>query len=358
MAGVNITDVAYAFKQLAPPSESARAQAIWDLDGSTYPGGIAEYHRATKNVHAVGCYFVKDIVIGERGVLQKNGEFVLDPPVVVEYVKGFINEGRFDDVNSRNVVNCRERAVIAFDHGYACYGHFIVDMLPRLMIGRVTIGGDEFSSLSIVVPDGAPEWLYRMIEHVFPKNSIIRFDQKACRLNINDAVIPTFCHDNYYFHGVSSELFYAIRRAILHDDVHAKSGRPLFLSRSTATQSRVMVNREEIEGIAEEIGFEVVDPASHAWEKQVLKYFHAPLIAGEYGSALHNSIFSRYGVGVLAINPTQYLQSRLGALNGARTAYIYADKAWNDPAWRHLFHIDPDQFRRMASAALACAAPA
>jgi capsular polysaccharide biosynthesis protein len=68
-------------------------------------------------------------------------------------------------------------------------------------------------------------------------------------------------------------------------------------------------------------------------------------MVGEYGSALHNSIFMPRRSGVIALNPLQYLQSWLGALNEENTMYLYPEGADGLTEFVE-FVIDEDRFAR------------
>jgi len=233
--------------------------------------------------------------------------------------------------------------VLVFDRGYTTYGHFLVDILPRLLIAEQTLG-PAFAACSIFVPADVPAWAERALSVVgFDAKRFYRFDWHTNSLTVRIAIVPTLAHAYYSFHPCAAEIFREIRRRAAPEI--ERGSRRLFLSRGGHSSNRRLLNRARVEEIARQAGLEVVAPETLSFHEQIALYGRSSLMVGEYGSALHNSIFMPRGSGVIALNPLQYLQSWLGALNEENTMYLYPEGADGLTEFVE-FVIDEDRFAR------------
>ena len=81
----------------------------------------------------------------------------------------------------------------------------------------------------------------------------------------------------------------------------AKPGnRRLYISRQSAA-SRRMVNEDELRPVLKNYGFEIIDPGSMKFEKQVEVFSEAAVIAGPHGAGFTNMLWSACGTRVFEI---------------------------------------------------------
>ncbi|HEX2943117.1 MAG TPA: glycosyltransferase family 61 protein, partial [Rhodopila sp.] len=96
--------------------------------------------------------------------------------------------------------------------------------------------------------------------------------------------------------------------------------RRMYVSRSRVEEDksaplnrRTLLNRDRIETLARQAGFEIVHPEQHPLIEQFAMFRDAEAIIGEYGSALHTCIFSEQAPIICALQgagPTStFLQS-------------------------------------------------
>ena len=134
----------------------------------------------------------------------------------------------------------------------------------------------------------------------------------------------------------------------------------IFVSRGgvrTAQSFRELANEAEIEGIAREAGLTVLRPETLSWEQQARLFSKARLVAGEFGSGLHNALLSPQGCQVVSLNWLVEVQSRIGNFRRHDVGYIlpsdgearlYSIEARaNQP-----FTIDADVFREKLTIAV------
>ena len=102
-------------------------------------------------------------------------------------------------------------------------------------------------------------------------------------------------------------------------------GGALYLSR--AGGKRNLVNREAMERIAAEHGLAVILPETLSLTDQIALFASAEMIAGEYGSALHNTIFAGAGAAVCALRGTarhpSLVQSGLATAMDQDVGYVF-----------------------------------
>jgi capsular polysaccharide biosynthesis protein len=108
------------------------------------------------------------------------------------------------------------------------------------------------------------------------------------------------------------------------------SYRRIFVSRARTSQSRSLQNRARVEQIATEAGLELVYPESMALPEQMRLFAEARVIFGEYGSALHNSLFSLPGTTICALRGALehpgFIQSGFGQALGHPTGYVFGEQ--------------------------------
>ncbi len=183
--------------------------------------------------------------------------------------------------------------------GMKVYGHWIVDVLPRLY--RILSSGlavDHYAVGMLAQP-----WQIDMLEALgLDLAKVFFWDSREYALDAGRLMIPTFFR-------ISSELredFRDVHAFLLEKHAASESRNPavekLFVSRADLVESgRQLVNRQELEAIFAAEGFEIIRPAQLPFVEQIRLFARAAIVVGECGSGLHNTVFCRSGtrVGVI-----------------------------------------------------------
>jgi hypothetical protein len=283
------------------------------------------WHQQTADVHALGCYLVDNLRVVANGFLFMNNAPVYQADVVVPYIKEMIPKMDDPTLLLPDLLIDEPTAVI-FDRGYKTYGHVLLDTLLRLLVLEMTLG-PEAAACRILLPSDIPSWAVEMMKTAFPGLTprFIFVDLKRSNARIARAVIPTHAHNHYRFHPLARSLFLELAARCRGPVPDGSNGR-LWLSRlGLARNHRTLEGAAEAEEFARLRGMCVIHPETMSWVEQVRLFASACLIAGEYGSALHNAAFAQHGVTTLSLGRLQFLQSFLGALNGQRLAYFMPD---------------------------------
>jgi capsular polysaccharide biosynthesis protein len=232
--------------------------------------------------------------------------------------------------------------------GYRIYGHWLVDLLPKLYL--LAASGLDVARCKFLMPADLPRFGRALLNAVgIDDSQLVHYDPSHDELLVEQLLVPTITHNSVRF----SELYEKAVRFLVDRIRHGIGPlnpveRPtrLFVSRGTSKQ-RLCVNREQIESMAGAAGFTILRPELLPFAEQVQQFAAARCILGEYGSGLHGSIFSRPGTVVCGLkeashNRLSFLQSGIGEALGQPTGYVYGEPITGGAAGS--FSISPDAF--------------
>lgn len=245
-----------------------------------------------------------------------------------------------------------DRAFVISHFNYV-WGHWLTEMYPKLFLIRALNAAGITAPL--VLPSTAPGYVTRIVRALLPGQEIVTYDHRDEAVEIGTALLPHMLHKDYHFHDF---LRWELEREVLAWP-GAGAIDKIFVSRGgvrTAQSFREMENEAQIEAIAQELGLTLLRPETIPWEQQARIFSRARVVAGEFGSGLHNALLSPEGCQVVSLNWLVEVQSRIGNFRRHDVGYIlpadgrarlHAIEAQAQP-----FSIDPDEFRRKLSIAV------
>ncbi len=216
--------------------------------------------------------------------------------------------------------------------GGQSYGHWLVDIVPRIAgLGRAIRFTDKFIFYSPVPPYA--RFLLKAIG--ISETQVIEFNWNFEALRVDELFVPEFVR--LYDHFLPSTVgvwdkikAYALANAGLG---WGESVTPtkIYVSRGKLHKDqRCLLNRAEVEHYFISRGFVVIHPELFSVPQQVLLFAQAEVVAGEYGSGLHNTVFSSEGTLVLVIQPADvapFLQSGIATVKNQKIGYIFGSKS-------------------------------
>lgn len=223
--------------------------------------------------------------------------------------------------------------------GLPVYGHWLVDFLPKLF--TLGVSGYDIDGLRYLLPTDTPRFGLALLNLVgIGSEQIVPYDPLFDSVQPDELLIPTLLRTNSRtappFAAAAS--FLARRIEEHHGPTPGRPATPrLFISRARAGRAlRTLRNRERIEQLASQAGFVVVHPEQLPLLEQVRLFQGATDIVGEYGSALHATIFSPPGTIVCALRGSGspiagFLQSSIGHALGQPTGYVFGSTREGDP---------------------------
>jgi len=300
-------------------------------------------------VMAVGCYLLDNVGVTSQGFVVRERRLLISRQLHVDQ-SSFVRARSFGrllhDEDAKRRLNAT--AVLLTGPGHRGYGHWLVDFLPKLFV--VKAAGIDPLAVSYVVPGDVPEFALRWLHLVGISEDLIeRYDPYAEIVEVANLIVPTPMRTGGRAHPLLRDA-----AAYLGDLLNRRQGpdRPdrgpdrIFLSRPNVPGlDRMLVNRAGIERIAEAAGYTIVHPERLPITDQVAIFRGASHVAGEYGSAMHGTIFARADVSVCALRPDTlhpgFLQSGLCQVMGQTIGYVFG-VGWVEGAQTRLSIADED----------------
>jgi len=180
-----------------------------------------------------------------------------------------------------------------------------------------------------------------------PSTPIAVYDEDTEYVRCERLLIPTILCSGPFFHPLVNSLIDELRQLV---DAEYGGNDRIYISRPNPGTVRVLSNREEIENIAIANGFRLIAPETLPIRDQVKLFSAGRLIVGEYGSGMHNTMFSTDRALVLCLNYMDVCQSRLSQLRRYQVGYVLPSNSqpvkYQERVGLREFHVDATQFAR------------
>jgi len=276
---------------------------------------------------SVYVYGLKDHELGGGGFLQSNGRIFTAPDVVPSYFSSLCREdGHSLGEGWAGALFRSQAKVVQVDgpiavvlHPNLVYGHFLLEMLPRLhLLSRLRSAGAAFG---IAIPTKLSTWVKRIIGIYFDEDEILEYDAETTRVRSSCFIAPSMMHTNYQFHPDFNLAIDEIKAFVL-PQIPQSGKRRIWISRTKLAGWHGIVNEREVEETALSMGFDLIHPQELSFAEQVSLFHGADCIVGEFGSGLHNAIFAQRGARVFCLNRINWYQSGIASLRSQHLAYM------------------------------------
>jgi hypothetical protein len=331
---------------------------------------ILEQHQwGPVQTQGIGLGFLPNALVSGKSIVGDEQSLFELGPLVPTYVDNYLRRAE-PDVGDTSLAHKSRRflpgvSILLTHWNSDVYGHWLLEGLPKLLLLRRL--GHLFPDLRIIVPfapsplpsrllshvlrrgrapSHATSYVQRWADAVLPGATIETYDPRSEYLQCEGLLSPTtlFSSPSFHFHpelvGLLDELPVTPARKPLR----------LYITRKRASHYREMANAAEIEAIAVAHGLTVVAPETLTLAEQIRMFASAKLIVGEFGSAMHNALFSPRGATVLCLNWINALQSRIAQLREQRIGYLLprdgAPVTHVLGAGKTSYEIDPIVFQR------------
>ncbi len=194
------------------------------------------------------------------------------------------------------------RLAVLAGRGDASYYHFLLDILPRLMLLEGT-----------GVPD--PDRWYVPLQHSFqrqvlelagfrPGPEVIDADLVP-HVRAEQLLVPTF-PDNHLRTPPWAVEF--VRERLRDPKLELVPGRRIYITRGQQRHNRTVTNEPELLELLAERGFQVIDPGTLPVIEQIRAFAQAEWIVGPHGGGLTSLAFASPGASVLELFAPDYVQ--------------------------------------------------
>jgi hypothetical protein len=301
------------------PSQASRVEPALAAVMGAEERGLTRSN--ARPVHAPGFYSLADALVTGEGYPWIEERLACARSTMPRYWQAMVMQDGLSDPGAFAERSIPSPAVLFHARDYNNYGHFWLDIAPRLFLLKRE-RPEVFATLAFIVPGDLAGWAREALGelHGITPGQLVSFDPSEERLRCPRLLVPTLVHADYAFHPLANAFY---------DDVverrqEAGSGpaQPfLYLTRQAYTRevvpwARQLVNAADAEELAESLGFLVVAPERLPWRRQVALFAQAQVVVGEHGSAMKNLLFAPAGSAAVSINCLNETQSRIAALRG------------------------------------------
>ena len=233
--------------------------------------------------------------------------------------------------------------------GRTIWGHWLIDFLPRLYV--LHLAGYNIWEAKYILSYNTPNFAYELLRLIgIKKSSIYNYDETSELVGVRKLIVPSYLRWANRLPPLFSEAVKFITENIERQNrlpsSPVKSNR-LFVSRSSSQDHRSLRNREEVEGLAVERGFSVLEPSSYSILEQISIFKDVKQVIGEYGSALHNVIFSQEGTSICALRGSShhpaFIQSGIADTLNQDIGYVFGETPID--AWEQVYSIEPNHLK-------------
>ena len=293
------------------------------------------------------------VTLNGPGLIWSGNRLIAEPSVLPAYARRELErhpEALTDQPRALPRRTDPRPALVFHGWGVRVYGHFLIEMLPKLLLARRFTA--LFGGLALVLDRQMPGWFLTILAEQFgiAGEDAIWFDSAQEQLVLPRAVILPHLLRPGGFHPLARQLYAGFVAAV--EQKPTVPAERLFLLRgdhdNPAAPRRRLVNEAGIAGIAAgEFGFSLIHPEQRSFAAQIGLFRQARMILGQTGSAMHNALFSEPGTIIGQIRFAAPDQSYIAALNQQRIAYLTEGVVETEPG---LWHAEPERCRRFIAA--------
>jgi capsular polysaccharide biosynthesis protein len=316
----------------------------------TFPASVAERYDQQTDMWEIGVYTSQTAGICSGYLRDDDGSFL-----VAEDLK--IHQGDVEQIYprlNRIFSNNKPRklpgvlaSIIPPGPDYRHYGHWLVDILPRLVV--LEAAGFDLRDVWYAVPKDIPPFGRELLSLYGVYGSrLIPYDDGEV-LRPDTLVMPTLVHNGVQCSPMMRNFVISFKRALRRNGFDVRSRETptrIFLLPCGETSQRLL-NRGRITSAAKEAGFAVVQLDTMSIRGQLMLFASAREIIGEYGSAFHATMFSAPDTPVCGLRGSDYhpgfVQSGIGDVFGQPTGWVFGSNC--DGVDSDTYTVDEEDFR-------------
>jgi capsular polysaccharide biosynthesis protein len=310
---------------------------------------IENHFLARPQATGIGLGCLRDVLVSGQSLVGRSWLLYRLAPLTPRYVDDYLSNSL--PVGDRKITR-KQRifvpgvTILVTHWNSGVYGHWLLEGMPKLLLLRQM--AHHLPPLRIALPRSIGTWVSAWIEQILPDAIIETYDDRRTYLHCRTLLMPTLLTDpeHYLFHPELGRLLANLQPPVTPNTRRSR----LYVSRVAPSLFRHFANQAEIEEIAMREGLELVKPETLSMAEQIALFARADLIVGEFGSAMHNALFSPPGTVVFCLNWINGLQSRIAQLKQQRVGYLLPSNGvpvkFVEGAPRRSYRIDPQQFRK------------
>ena len=277
------------FARLAEREEPSPPGYLMKYESMKMKEWVDQVNASGSTISEIGAAFVRDALVYGCGHTLVKDQLVVDDIGLADVSREWHLQTR-ESLPHRAELIIDEPCIAFVGPGHKVYGHWLMDFLPRLYVAKQLLG-DAFTTFSLLLPSDTPAFAIQLCLYLIGPDLRFRYyDVNNQRVAVKRLCIPSYpfsrTHD---YNSVAKNFFNGMRPRVT-------GARKICISRkrmehqSTGT-AKSFPERDVFEALAILHGYEMVYPEQLQLHDQINLFASARVVVGEFGSALHNSIF-------------------------------------------------------------------
>ena len=224
------------------------------------------------------------------------------------------------------------------------YGHWLLETLPRVRLAQRLCSDKAV----YIVSHNSPEYQIDMLNALGISGEQLYYLKPGEAVSCGKLFIPSIAHcSQNYVNKFALETYNHLVSLCAGFAESSKDYGRIFVNRASRKYDpRPLLNIEEVQAVAEQSGFTVVDPGSIPWREQIAAFAQARAVIGLSGSGLHNTVYTSPNAHVMVLQPNQsrnFLQTAIAGLVGHKVSYLFGESysAFDKSSSECGYAIDP-----------------
>jgi capsular polysaccharide biosynthesis protein len=302
---------------IAPGHQAtARLNALWD-----YPE-LERIRHETDGVFIppVRLVSIPDVEMRANFQAYRDGAPIFAHGLYPDHVKTWHDKGVLGCLDVEHVVDHDEPAFCVTTFPLRTYGHFLLEMLPKILLALALQEGGRNARIAFPSDAGAAT---EIVKRICPPESLLLYESRKERLRLRTSLHPTLLMQSQMHNlGVALVRLLTLRMA-LEAPATQTLGPRLFLSRQKwPVGYRTLANEGELSDVASDFGFQSVHPQDLSWPEQIRMFAGATHVISAYNSALHGTLFCPAGTRLFSLGRVNSFQDSVSASMGHHIGYL------------------------------------
>ena len=295
-----------------------------------FPEYLTQSYFGDLTTLSVGCFSLRDVGLTSHSLLIRDGAVLLSDQLSMSHHSVFEANG-FGPIDTLRPFSrwITDEVVSLAGPGHLIYGHWLVDFLPKLyIIAKLELNKPN---TKYILPSNTPKFVFDWLEVLgISKDRIVFFDPYSETVGVRKLLVPTLLRTNSRTHPIFRQAVDYLC-SLMPPGIRDSDGpRHLYLTRGhSGPENRKLLNRAALERVAVGAGYSVIRPETLSIKDQIALLSHAKSLVGEYGSALHGSIFCSAEAVVCALRSSArhpgFLQSGLCQAMKQNIGYVMGE---------------------------------
>jgi hypothetical protein len=277
--------------QLAPPLFGIATHPLISGTEEFTNDGLVYWHAGLLERHPrdIACYYMTDVTVAGFSTLWLGEYLVTSPEIMPPYLNfAFdIENGGAEGLHICRMLPVRtidRPCLIALGAGTQVYGHFLIEVLFRILIARRAFLQSPQLPFAVLLDIATPQWLFKILAEdlgIGPAD-IELFSPGTEQVLLRHAYVSTRPFQDYLIHPFANTLIGDLL-GNLNIPKNPSAPEKIFVSRrnfhNPAAGYRVCVNEANLVSIAEaRHGFTSVALETMAWREQIALFQKAKII--------------------------------------------------------------------------------